>query len=40
MREHQKDMQTADFAQKLLEMDKSHFADKVLKQMEHDFFKR
>lgn len=36
-REHQKQMQSADFAQRLLEMDKTFFADKVLKTMEHDF---
>ena len=36
-REHQKQMQNADFAQRLLEMDKTHFADKVIKSMEHDF---
>lgn len=37
MREHQKEMQSAEFAQKLVEMDKGHFADTVLKTMEHDF---
>lgn len=36
-REHQRQMQSADFAQRLLEMDKTHFADKVLKNMEHSF---
>ena len=36
-REHQKQMQSADFAQRLLEMDKTHFADKVIKSMEHSF---
>lgn len=37
MRDHQKEMQSAEFAQKLVEMDKGHFADTVLKTMEHDF---
>lgn len=37
MRDHQKEMQSAEFAQKLVEMDKGHFADTVLKKMEHDF---
>lgn len=37
MRAHQKEMQSAEFAQKLVEMDKGHFADTVLKTMEHDF---
>lgn len=36
-REHQKQMQSADFAQRLLEMDKTFFAEKVLKNMEHNF---
>lgn len=36
-RDHQKQMQAADFAQRLLEMDKTFFANKVLKTMEHEF---
>lgn len=36
-RQHQTQMQAADFAQRLLEMDKTFFADKVLKTMEHKF---
>ena len=36
-RDHQIQMQSADFAQRLLEMDKGFFADKVLKKMENDF---
>lgn len=34
-KEHQKQMQSADFAQRLLEMDKTHFANKVLSNMEY-----
>lgn len=36
-RQHQQQMQSADFAQRLLEMDKTFFAEKVLKTMEHEF---
>lgn len=39
MRDHQDDMQTAEFAQKLLELDKGHFAQMIIKQMEYDFIK-
>lgn len=34
-RDHQKQMQSADFAQRLLEMDKTHFANKVISNMEY-----